>query len=51
MEHTLADISHQIKVLLSEFVPDTSLIGTVALVVSDILIYPSRVEEEVSIRT
>jgi hypothetical protein len=51
MKHTLADISHQVKVLLSEYVPDTSLNGTVALVDSDILIYISRVEEEVSIRT
>ncbi len=49
--HTLSEISQQVEILISEFGPDASVIGAVALVVNDILINPSRVEEEVSIRT
>ncbi len=43
-KHTLSEINRQVEILISEFGPDASVIGAVALVVNDILINPSRVE-------
>ena len=43
-KHTLSEINQQVEILISEFGPDASVIGAVALVVNDILINPSRVE-------
>ncbi len=48
-KHTLSEINHQVEILISEFGPDASVIGAVALVVNDILLNPSRVEKEVNI--
>jgi glucokinase-like ROK family protein len=48
-KHTLSEIYQQVEILISEFGPDASVIGAVALVVNNILINPSRVEEEVAI--
>ena len=48
-KHTLSELYQQVEILISEFGPDASLIGAVALVVNDILINPSRIAEEVNI--
>lgn len=44
IKHSLPEIEDQAEVCLSDFGPDASLIGAVAIVVDDILAHPSHVE-------
>ena len=43
-EHTLPEIGGQVEIGLSAFGPDASLIGSIAIVVDDILSNPTRIE-------
>lgn len=46
-KHAMSEILSQAEINLSAFGPDASLIGAAAVVVDDILMYPSHVEKEV----
>jgi predicted NBD/HSP70 family sugar kinase len=42
--HSLPEIGRQARVVLSNFGPDASLIGAIAIVVDDVLANPTHVE-------
>ena len=45
--HAMSEIVSQAEINLSAFGPDASLIGAAAVVIDDILMYPSHIEKEV----